>query len=354
MNGPDPAAMAPAPGDGHRPAAIPFDRSDADRSIASRVVRRLRGPRVAVDPTQPVAVWDEQEVERPAHAVPTRVVILAGAECRFTCAMCDLWQHTLPGPTGRGLLPLQIRQALERPWQTTESEDRWIKLYNGSNFFDPRAVPPEDLPAIAAAVAVFARVVVENHPCLVDDRVPRFRDRCGPRLEVAMGLETVHEEVLPRLGKRMTLDDFTAACARLRGWDIDIRSFVLLGLPWSAPGEAVEWCARSVAFALARGVRHVSVVPTRSGNGLLDTLARRGDFTPPDAAMVEQAAARVVDAAARPSGAASSVVTVDLWDWPRLAGTCPACCAARRARLERMNHAQACFPPLAIDCGCVA
>jgi radical SAM enzyme (TIGR01210 family) len=354
MNGPDPAAKAPASGDEQRRAAMPFGRFDADGSIASQAVRRLRGPRVAVDPTQPVAVWDELEVERPTRAVPTRVVILAGAECRFTCAMCDLWRHTLPGPTGRGRLPLQIRLALERPWAQADPSRRWIKLYNGSNFFDPRAVPPEDLPAIADAVAAFARVVVENHPCLVDDRVPRFRDRCGPRLEVAMGLETVHEEVLPRLGKRMTLDDFTAACARLRGWDIDIRSFVLLGLPWSASGEAVEWCARSVAFALARGVRHVSVVPTRSGNGLLDRLARRGDFTPPDAAMVERAAARVVDAAARPSGAPSSVVTVDLWDWPRLVGTCPACRVPRRARLERMNHAQAVLPPLAIDCGCTA
>ena len=31
------------------------------------------------------------------------------------------------------------------------------------------------------------------------------------RLEIAMGLETVHPEVLRRLNKRMTLDDFERA-----------------------------------------------------------------------------------------------------------------------------------------------
>ena len=29
-------------------------------------------------------------------------------------------------------------------------------------------------------------------------------------------LETIHPEILPRLNKQMTLDDFAAACARLR------------------------------------------------------------------------------------------------------------------------------------------
>lgn len=343
---------------------------DADAAIPARGVRTHRGPRSLVDPALPVAVWDEMEIERPGVAVPTRVVILAGAECRFTCVMCDLWRHTLPGPTAPGALPTQIRHALDRPWRAWREGDtggierpaapeshgaRWIKLYNGSNFFDPRSVPPDDLPAIADLVAGFERVVVENHPCLTDDAVVRFRDRCRPRLEVAMGLETVHEGILARLGKQMTLDDFASACDRLRGWGVDSRAFVLLGLPWLDPAAAVAWCGRAVAFAAAHGVRHVSIVPTRPGNGTLDALAEQGRFTTPDAALVEQAADSFVDRAARAThGADRALVTVDLWDFGRLAGTCASCQTARRDRLGRMNLAQRSEPRVPIACGCPA
>jgi radical SAM enzyme (TIGR01210 family) len=339
---------------------------DPDAAPGPRLVRGLRGPRAIVDPAVPVAVWDEEEVERPGAAVPTRVAILAGAECRFTCAMCDLWRHTLPGPTRPGLLPRQVRLALDRDRppppdagigtdQPAAAGSRWLKLYNASNFFDPRAVPPADLPVIAELVAGVERLVVENHPRLTDDAVPRFRDRCRPRLEVAMGLETVHEDVLDRLGKTMTLDDFAAACARLVGWDIDIRAFVLLGLPWVEPGAAVDWCARGVAFAAAHGVRHVSIVPTRPGNGLLDALAATGRFVAPDAAAVERVAALLVDRVARPfPHAAGTVVTVDLWDFGRLSGTCDRCRGPRRERLARMNLWQAAEPPPAVGCGCPA
>ncbi len=339
---------------------------DSDAAIPARVVRTRRGPRARVDPALPVAVWDEMEIQSPGVTVPTRVVILAGAECRFTCVMCDLWRHTLAEPTKPGRLPEQVRLALGRPWQdatgghvradaavAAHEPFRWIKLYNGSNFFDPRSVPSDDLPAIADLVVGFSRVVVENHPRLTDDAVPRFRDRCRPRLEVAMGLETVHEDVLARLKKRMTLDDFAAACARLTSWDVDIRAFALLGLPWVEPAAAVEWCGRAVGFAAAHGVRHVSIVPTRSGNGFLDALAGHGRFTCPDATMLERAAETLVDRAARSSyGAGDTLVTVDLWDFERLAGTCPSCAGSRRDRLARMNLAQRVEPAVTVSCGC--
>jgi hypothetical protein len=128
---------------------------------------------------------------------------------------------------------------------------------------------------------------------------------------------------------------------------------VLLGLPWVEPAEAVEWCGRAVGFAAAHGVRHVSIVPTRSGNGFLDALAGHGRFTCPDATMLERAAETLVDRAARSSyGAGDTLVTVDLWDFERLAGTCPSCAGSRRDRLARMNLAQRVEPAVTVSCGC--
>jgi hypothetical protein len=60
-----------------------------------------------------------------------------------------------------------------------------------------------------------------------------------------------------------------------------------------------------------------------------------------------------VDRAARSSyGAGDTLVTVDLWDFERLAGTCASCAASRRDRLTRMNLAQRVEPAVTVSCGC--
>ena len=87
----------------------------------------------------------------------------------------------------RGAIPAQIDYALERLLPA-----RQIKLYNSGSFFDTRAIPLQDYPAILSRVASFERVIVECHPALVSESCFRFNDQLTGRLEVAMGLETVH------------------------------------------------------------------------------------------------------------------------------------------------------------------
>src|SRR6185436_7092586 len=79
---------------------------------------------------------------------------------------------------------------------------RQVKLYNSGSFFDRAAIPPEDWPALAERLRRFERVIVECHPALVGESAIRFRDMVGVRLEVAMGLETAHPDVLEKLNKR--------------------------------------------------------------------------------------------------------------------------------------------------------
>lgn len=61
-------------------------------------------------------------------------------------------------------------------------------------------------------LAGFETVIIEIHPKLCGDLCLRFRDRLDGRLAIALGLETVNPDVLPRLSKSMTL----AYCARRR------------------------------------------------------------------------------------------------------------------------------------------
>lgn len=285
--------------------------------------------------------------------VPVLTVLLVTRECPWRCLMCDLWKFAVPDELAPGLVPRQVEAALGGLAPGGEPPEV-LKLYNAGSFFDPRAIPPADHPELARQVARFGRVVVECHPALVGQGVVAFRDRMvaeaaaagrpEPRLEVAMGLETIHPRVLPRLNKGMTPLSFRRAACFLRQHDIDVRAFLLVQPPFLGEAEALEWAQRSLAFAFECGVGVAVLIPTRQGNGAIEALAARGEFTPPRLEAIEAALA----AGLRLRGGR---VFVDLWNLGEFA-RCPACLAARRERLERMNLEQSVLPGVACDvCG---
>jgi archaeosine synthase beta-subunit len=349
-----------------------------DRHARTEITRdrieQLRGPKTAIDVDQPLgALWEQEPSRSAAAAEPSVVavadvlsVFLAGAECAFRCTMCDLWKQTLPGPTPPGALTRQLRQALVSAGPsarhsaagepTAGSEqlpvavppEQWIKLYNASNFFDSRCVPRQDWDDLAGSVKRFNRVIVENHPRLIDDGVADFAGRLSGTLEVAMGLETVHEHSLALLNKQMTLADFERAADILRRSAVDLRVFVLLQPPGTRAEQAVHWVLESLRFAEHCGARHCSVIATRGGNGIMEALTAAGLFTPPDAFSLERVLTLALTAAL------PMVVTADLWDWERLQGHCHRCRDLRRQRMLEMNLLQKVVPAIGVDCDCQA
>ena len=289
-----------------------------------------------VDPRRPYAFLVERERAESGEVVDVATVFLTNRECPWRCVMCDLWKNTTDRPAPLGAIPEQIDFALDRL-----PPARQIKLYNSGNFFDAGAIPPGDHRAIAERVRRFERVVVENHPKLCGEACPRFRDLLGVPLEVAMGLETVHPQVLPRLNKQMTLDDFARAVEFLLRSAIAVRAFILLRPPFLSEDEGLEWAVRSAEWAFSRGVGCCVLIPTRGGNDLLEPLAAAGQFAPPTLRSLEQALERGL-------AMRRGRVFADLWDVERIFD-CPACSRDRADRLARMNLTQEIEPPVA--CG---
>jgi radical SAM enzyme (TIGR01210 family) len=277
-----------------------------------------------VDPFVAQGSLIEQEW-RPGGVVErTLTVFLTGAECPFTCSFCDLWKYTIDGPTVPGALTAQLEKALDGV-----SAER-LKLYNASNFFDTRAVPRQDLAAIAKLAAPVRSVTVESHASLIGERAVEFARDIPGRLEVAVGLETIHPVAASRLNKKLDLARFDSAAEFLASNDIDLRVFVLLGAPHVPVNESIDWTVRTVEYAIDRGAFVVSIIPVRGGNGELERLEGLGEFIPPTLAQLEDAFDRCADF----SGAA---VTADLWDIERIAD-CDACREQRIARLELQNQ----------------
>jgi radical SAM enzyme (TIGR01210 family) len=295
-----------------------------------------RPPRNAVDPHRPYAFLVEDECSADMEAVPVATVFLTNRECPWRCVMCDLWKNTLTESVPAGAIPQQIEHALARL-----PAARNIKLYNSGSFFDERAIPKEDHAAIARIVGRFERTIVECHPSLVGKSCVGFRDLIGNHLEIAMGLETVHPAVLDRLNKRMTLDRFARSSEYLKENNIDLRVFILVQPPFMRPEESLHWAQRSLDFAFDCGATAATLIPTRGGNGAMETLAQIGEFTPPALATVE-------DAASYGLGLGQGRVFVDLWEMNNRPNACQFCLADRADRLHRMNLSQQVFP--SIEC----
>ena len=295
-------------------------------SAVDQRIRSLRPPKVRVDPYKAHGSLLEDE-RRPDGTIERALTaFLAGAECPFTCSFCDLWRWTIDGPTPPGALTRQLESVL----QTVDGAvPNRLKIYNASNFFDQRAVPPEDVLGIVRLASPFAAVTVESHANTIGPRTLEFTRQIPGRLEVAVGLETIHPVAIAQLNKRLDLAQFDSAAHLLRANGVHLRVFVLLGAPHIPAKESVAWTVRTVEYAVERGASVVSIIPVRGGNGEMERLQRLGLFTPPTLSQLEEA----LDASLPFT---SAVVTADLWDVERLPG-CEECRSERIARLRRLN-----------------
>lgn len=311
-------------------APLPYPEDPTERNnwiVTHRPQRNL------LDPTRPYAFLVEDERTASGEIVPVATIFLTNRECPWRCLMCDLWKNTLAETVPIGAIPTQIDYGLQQL-----PPARQIKLYNSGSFFDPRAIPLEDHPAIANKVANFERVIVECHPSLIGQSCFQFKNRLASKLEVAMGLETAHPKILASLNKRMTLDQFSTAANLLHQNNIDLRVFILVKPPFMREEESFEWAARSLDFAFDCGATAVTLIPTRSGNGAMETLETIGDFAPPRLATLEASAAYGINLN-------RGRVFADLWDI-KPAAACRQCYKARVNRLHIMNLQQSIVAPI--------
>jgi len=335
--------------------ASTYPQTPAERD---RWIIRRRPARRPANPWIPHGAFRERERIPQGEVVDVATLLLTNRECPWRCLMCDLWKTTLPHRVPTGAIPAQIDTGLAQlrgqradpgsPGQEASWHPQLLKLYNGGSFFDAGAIPPGDYANIAARIVGFRRIVVECHPALVNHRALRFLEQLEqaaadvgtspPKLEVAMGLETVHPQVLERLNKRMTTEHFARAAGFLSEHDMDLRVFILVQPPFLEETEALVWAQRSVDFALRCGASVLSLIPVRKGNGALEALEDEGAFTEPRLATFESAVDYGI-------GLGKAVVLADLWDLARFS-RCPVCFPERRSRLEAMNHSQRLTKPV--------
>ena len=294
----------------------------------------MRPPRNQLDPFRPYQFLIEQEFSAHGSLDNVATLFLTNRECPFHCVMCDLWKNTLTSTVPESAIPTQVLYALQEleidPAAPMSVPD--IKLYNSGNFFDIRAIPADQRAKLGALVSRFRTVIVEDHPAFCDQQCAQFNELLEGQLEVAIGLETIHPEILPWLNKQMTVDTFRSAVELLTNSGIRVRTFILLRPPGLSEAEGIQWAMRSIEFAFDCGVECCSVVPVRGGNGALDQLQDSGKFTTTTIHSMEEVLERGLELN-------RGRVFMDLWDVENFY-RCNSCGEQRAARIHKMNTTQ--------------
>jgi radical SAM enzyme (TIGR01210 family) len=308
-----------------------------DFSFDDNQIVSMRGNKNIVNPLRPYGWMVEKELTISRKIEDTGVIFLTNCECPFHCLMCDLWKNTTDESVAAGAIPAQIKWALEQM-----PDIKHIKLYNSGSFFDERAIHEEDYKEIASLLKNFETVIVESHPRLINDKCLRFRDMLVPQLNVALGLETVHPEILTLLNKKMTTEDFNNAVCFLTENGINSRAFILLRPPLLSESDGIYWAEKSIEFAFASGVECCTVIPVRPGNGALDHLMEKGYFNLPDIHSLETVLEYGI-------GLKAGRVFADVWDLGQFS-SCNKCLEKRIDRLVEMNLNQK--TSIIVECNC--
>lgn len=305
--------------------------------LKSNWIVSKRPERNQLNKREPYDWMVEKERSSSGKIEDTGIIFLSNKECSFKCLMCDLWKNTTEETVPVGAIPNQIEWALKKMPGV-----KHIKLYNSGSFFDEKAIPPEDYKDIASLLSGYETVVVEAHPKLIDHRCLKFRDLLDPNLEVAIGLETVHPDILGKLNKQMNVDDFVTAAKFLEKYQINTRAFILLRPPFMTEDEGVYWAKKSLDTAFKAGVECCTIIPVRPGNGAMDILMKQGDFEKSSLDSLEEVLDYGVSLGA-------GRVFADIWDLKQFSN-CHKCLDQRSDRLVKINHSQSQVSKVACTC----
>lgn len=305
--------------------------------ITDRWIVSHRGNKNTVDPDKPYAWLVEKERTVSGEIEDVAIIFLTNRECPFHCLMCDLWKNTTGKSVPAGAIPDQIEWALNML-----PPAKHLKLYNSGSFFDGKAIPYEDYQRISNLVSNFKSVIVESHPTMINNKCLIFRDMLKPDLQIALGLETVQPEILKKLNKRMTPEDFSKSVSFLTTNGILSRAFILLRPPFLTEPEGIYWAEKSIDFAFSSGVECCTVIPVRAGNGAMDILFEKGLFYPPDIKSLETVLEYGIKLNA-------GRVFADVWDLAMFS-SCDKCIEKRTNRLTLLNLSQAIAPIIECEC----
>lgn len=233
--------------------------------------------------------WVEPDrvLEKPGHAL---VVILPTIGCHWAltsggCSMCGYIYDGVCSPPPPSFLVKHFRAAYEKI--ATLPPPVSVKIFTSGSFFDEREVPEQVRNEIFRMVSKedkIEEVIVETRPEFVrEDAISKSVELlAGKTLTVAIGLETVNDNIRALMNKGFTLEDFSSALRTLKDLGVRVKVYLLVKPPLLREVEAVLDAEKSIVHLSKMGVDVVSLNPCTVHKGtFLELLWERGEYRPP-------------------------------------------------------------------------
>jgi hypothetical protein len=253
---------------------------------------------------EPTKVWTEQE-RLGDGVVDALVVILKTRGCTWAlqggCTFCGYVNDSMVRKVSAGNMLAQMRLALAQSYKAQPV----VKVYTSGSFLDDTEVPREAQAGVLAQLPEGVRKVTveaQSHHASQDKLVAaRGALRPEVELEVAFGLESVHEPVLAySVNKDDRFADFVVACGHARALGVRTKAYVMLKPPFLTEREALD-DAVSTALAAAPHCDLLSINPCNvQGRTLVEKLWRRGLYRSPWLWSVAESLRRVAEATGTP------------------------------------------------------
>ena len=193
--------------------------------------------------------------------------------------MCGYAKDTL----GRSATPAELAEQLDRALARYQ-EEPYVKVYTSGSFLDDREVDPASRAALVRAFSGRARrLLFETLPeFATSETLEPLREAFSGEVEVALGLESTHPDVLGRLvHKNAPPREYLDAGDRVRALGLRAKAYLLLKPPYLTESEAI----RDVLASIVEASPHfdaLSVNPVHIQNGtVVEWMYHRGRYRPP-------------------------------------------------------------------------
>ena len=194
------------------------------------------------DPKKPVSVWNEYDFLK-GKVVDAFVIILKTRGCSWAhksgCSMCGYFNDTLWDDISKEDMLSQFENAMHR-----YSGQKFVKIFTSGSFFEEKEVAPIVQESIFNKLKeTTEKISVESRPeFITDKRLSRVNDIITPcNLEIGIGLETANDYVRENcLNKGFTFKDYTKAVKIIKGYDFDLKTYVLIKPPFLTEKESIR------------------------------------------------------------------------------------------------------------------
>ena len=238
-----------------------------------------------------IAETSDKEHNLDGKPVQRKIFYLRSIGCTWAqkrdggCLMCGHYAGTAKGKkVSAASFITQFRNEFEK---YDYGEFPVVAIYNAGSFLGdeiPIEAQVEILDLIGAEPKI-EMVIFESRPELItDEALTLIREKLvDRRVQIGIGFETVDDEIRElSINKGATLSDYDRAFERMKRYDIEILTYILMKPAFISERTAIDDTIRSIEYALNAGITSVSIEPISiQDDTVIDLLHREGVYRTP-------------------------------------------------------------------------